>query len=87
MSLANCFELKLIFSDISIGTLSLFCLLCVKYNFPSFLFQSFVSLDSSDSLVDIIQLNHVFFIHSSSLCLLIGEFNIFALKVITDWGA
>ena len=84
LSLFTAFVLKSVLSDMSIVTPAFFWSL-FEWNmiFQSFTFSLYVSLVLRWVLVDNIQ-GSCFYIHSASLCLLVGAFNPFAFKVIID---
>ena len=84
LSLFTAFVLKSVLSDMSIVTPAFFWSL-FEWNmiFQSFTFSLYVSLVLRWVLVDNIQ-GSCFYIHSASLCLLVGAFNRFMFKVITD---
>ena len=71
-------------SDMSVATVALLFFICIKYLFPSFHFDSMCVSKPEVSPYR----NHIveffFLIHPVILCLLIGEFNSFTLRVIVD---
>jgi len=78
------FYLKPNFSEINIGTLALFLFTtCMEYHFAPFLFQ-LVCVFGFKWVSCRHHIDGSCFIHSAILCLLIGEFNTFTFKAITD---
>lgn len=80
----NFLDLKSVLFDIGIATSALFLVtIFMGYLFSIFSLLTYLCLwIQSDYVVSNIRSDHVFFIRSAILCLLIGEFNLFTLKVI-----
>ena len=64
--------------------LSLLVTVFMDYLFPAFLFQHVCVFGSQVHLLQTAQSCIIFFIYYANMSLLIGEFNLFTFKVITD---